>query len=622
MKRFASLVLLALVPAAACAQNDSELTQPYDLQVVLKCGAHNWLGKQFRDDLRNNLAGMLQDALGPMAKVSVVDLKDFPPDQWQPLWKEFDAKGFAALDGTQELNGAKTHFLRVDFINGQYELQTRQLDGQTGWVSPLRRERNADRAFVTRLAGKMIGQDFGLVGTIVGRADTVQVQFKGAGLGAPLERWVHKGDVFALYRVMPKNSQGKTRAYLEYDTLVQILDEPKSGTTTAKVVARGKKNPLPSAPTYTFRCVKIPAVTAPLRLRLVDDKGQAHVRAIQIRVHSQAFQDGLSNEEEVLNPDTGGLFVSKRTYDQLAYVRVVTGAVEIAKIPIPVQDDRDATAVVGLNAQSENVGKLQSQRAELFRLYTEAYELQRERFDQLVKLASNTKALESAETTRRTLDEDLQRLRAQKEEVKKEIGTSGISLAGCDRLDAELDKHRDLLNRRIGQLKEYIALDNSPDKVERKLKLLDAYNKAQALVDVYDYDAAIVAFRQIVKDYPEETKVKKELESLEASWAIKSDAHRQARDFIYREWPAAKTADAIAAKLPTARQKMKVCSEAGDKLTLAKLVATLPELGKVLGDEIQALKDGSADAEKSAKLKKLVEDFEKFGQDADAALKG
>ena len=627
MKRLVPVLLLALLPTAVHAQIDPELNQPYDLRVVLKCGEHNWLGKQFRDDLRNNLAGMLQDALGPMAAATVVDLKETAPDQWQPLWKQFETKGFAALDGPQDLGGFKTHFLRVDFVNGQYELQTRQVDGSTGWVSPWRRERTADRAYVSRLAGKMIGQDFGLIGTLSGRGGTVQVQFKGAGLGGPLDRWVHKGNVFALFQVMPKNSQGKIRAGVVPDSVIHIVESPKNGASAAQVVFRGKENPTSRAgATGGFRCVKLSTNNGPMRLRLIDDKGQPHVRALQVRVHSQAFQEGFSAEEEVLNPDRGGMFVSKKTYDQLAFVRVVTGATEIARMPVPVLDDREVTVTVGLDPQREQAGQLYSLRSELVRLYTESYLLQVDRYSAIRKLvleAKNTLALERAKAMRDTLDNDLQRLRSQKEQAKKEIGSAPISLDKCDDFENKLERYREQLNRLIGQLTEYEALDKAPDKVERRVKLKGLHNKAKVLEDSFDYDGALAVYRDIVKEFPEETAVKKEMESLEQAWTIRSDAHRQAREFIYKDWPAVKTADEIAAKLPVVKQKMQTCVQVNDKLTLAKLRATLPEVGKILGDEITALtKDGDADMDKINKLKKLVEEFDKFGQEVDAALKG
>src|SRR5438067_256049 len=205
MKRVLCLLVVLVSTQAAPAALPPDGNEKYRLNVVVRCGAHNWLGEQFRDDLRNDLTGILQDALGPMADVRVIDLKKTSAGDVDPLWRDFEAKGFAALDTPRELTGAKTHFLRVDFVNGQYELQARQHDGLTGFVSPLRRDRTADRALVTRLAGQMIAHDFGVVGTVTGSGDNADgqgsatVAFRAGSLPAPLDRWVRANDVFAVY---------------------------------------------------------------------------------------------------------------------------------------------------------------------------------------------------------------------------------------------------------------------------------------------------------------------------------------------------------------------------------------------------------------------------------------
>src|SRR5262245_19800838 len=307
MNRMLALVALLLAPLAVRAQPDAETDKPYDLQVVLRTGAHNWLGKTFRGDLRTNLAGMLTDALSSMANVSVVDLKETPRDQWQPLWTEFETKGFAALDIPQELTGGKTHFLNVDFVGGQYELQSRQIDGQTGAVSPWRRERTPDRAFVARLAGKMIAEDFGVIGTLIAKGAgvnegeaAVAVKFKGAGPGAQIERWVKAGDVFAVYLAFPARAGGKPRAIREIDALVRISDEPKSGAADGKRYFRAKDSPLSKASaSAALRCIKLGAASGPMRLRLIKDDGQPHTGALQVRVHSQGFQKGDPGDEEI-----------------------------------------------------------------------------------------------------------------------------------------------------------------------------------------------------------------------------------------------------------------------------------------------------------------------------------
>jgi hypothetical protein len=73
-------------------------------------------------------------------------------------------------------------------------------------------------------------------------------------------------------------------------------------------------------------------------------------------------------------------------------------------------------------------------------------------------------------------------------------------------------------------------------------------------------------------------------------------------------------------KLPTVKKQLQVLAGAGDDLALLKLRNTLPEIGKVLRDEIQALSQNPDDKDKVEKIKKLAEEFDKLGQDVDAAL--
>src|SRR5262249_47507647 len=122
MKRVVSLLAVVMLTQSAFAALPPDGSEKYRLQVVIRCGAHNWLGDQFRDDLRSDLTGILQDALGGMAEVKVVDLKKVAATEMDPFWKDFETKGFAALDTPHDLTGVKTHFLRVDFVNGQYEM--------------------------------------------------------------------------------------------------------------------------------------------------------------------------------------------------------------------------------------------------------------------------------------------------------------------------------------------------------------------------------------------------------------------------------------------------------------------------------------------------------------------
>src|SRR5262245_30213504 len=160
MSRLVPVIALLLAPAAVSAQTlDAESNKEYELQVLLRCGAHPWLSKAFRADLREELEGMMIDVLGPMARVGVFDVDAMP---WPRLWEGVDDRGFAAMERPRVTNGAKTQFIRIDLVNGQYEVQSRQLDGPTSQVSPWRRERTGDRTMVAGVAGRVIGEDLGV----------------------------------------------------------------------------------------------------------------------------------------------------------------------------------------------------------------------------------------------------------------------------------------------------------------------------------------------------------------------------------------------------------------------------------------------------------------------------
>src|SRR5438067_5741120 len=115
MKRVLPLILVLVLAPCAVAALPADGGDKYQLHVVLRCGAHSWLGDQFRDDLKNDLTGILQDAFGGMADVKVIDLKKLPPADLDPFLKDFQTRGFAALDVPRELTGVKLHFLQLDF---------------------------------------------------------------------------------------------------------------------------------------------------------------------------------------------------------------------------------------------------------------------------------------------------------------------------------------------------------------------------------------------------------------------------------------------------------------------------------------------------------------------------
>jgi hypothetical protein len=200
--------------SGAHAALDPELAKPYRLQVVLDVTEHRLLTRVFLDQLLRDLRDLLQANLGDLAKVEVIDLaketrkknRAKEARKVPPLFKAVQSDGLEkGLDGFREVSDVKTHFIRLRFVNGQYQLQARQHDGATGMPSPLvRTDQTTDPGLVARKAAKLVDRDFGLVGTVMKVADgTVELAIKGGKLGVDLDRWVKVNEVFAIAHMTP-----------------------------------------------------------------------------------------------------------------------------------------------------------------------------------------------------------------------------------------------------------------------------------------------------------------------------------------------------------------------------------------------------------------------------------
>src|SRR5205823_5065469 len=156
---------------------------PYDLHVVLDIARHRLLTPVFKEQVKRELQDGLRTAFGDLVRVSVLDD--------HPKLAEIRQRGLGEpLEKWQKLTGVKTHFVLIDFVDDQYEVQARQHDGLTGQASPvIRRERIADRLFVARLVTFLIDRDFGIVGGITNRSNPkkLAVTLKGGNLKVPLK---------------------------------------------------------------------------------------------------------------------------------------------------------------------------------------------------------------------------------------------------------------------------------------------------------------------------------------------------------------------------------------------------------------------------------------------------
>ncbi len=186
--------ILVLRASPVYAQVDPEVKTPYLWRIVLKTQPHPLLSQTFRDQLKRDLEASLLPAIGSLGTVVVIDLAEIPRDSWETLWQQFDDKGFSALEAPRDLTVAKTHFLKLEYKDGQYHLEARQHDGFTGLSSGyagfgtpvIRKQSVRVPELVGRTAGILIDRDFGLDGTvepILGNPKEVKVIVRGGQLG-------------------------------------------------------------------------------------------------------------------------------------------------------------------------------------------------------------------------------------------------------------------------------------------------------------------------------------------------------------------------------------------------------------------------------------------------------
>src|SRR5262249_43518188 len=157
-------------------------------------------------------------------------------------------------------------------------------------------------------------------------------------------------------------------------------------------------------------------------------------------------------------------------YENVCFVRVITGARMIARMPVEIMDDRVATVRVGLTPETEQHGELQYKLAELLRSYKEAvdvHETGRGEVNSLMTKQRFPEALKRASACRTALDDDMRRLAEQTSQLKREIGDAPISLADCDKYMSYLQGRKRSFNERVvGFLEEVERVANDPNRKE------------------------------------------------------------------------------------------------------------------------------------------------------------
>jgi hypothetical protein len=643
-----TVAVLFLAAAPVAAQFDAEPKTPQRWQVVLKAQPHPLLAGSFRERLRHDLVAALQPTFGALGIVEVVDLAELPRDRWEALWQQFEDKGFPALDAPRDLNGVKTHFLKVEYRDGQYHLEARQYDGFAGLASPLvRRQSVRAPELVGRTAGLMLERDLGLTGSIdVAPAkvvEEVKVTVRGGQLG-PLDRLVKVGDVFTMSQIAKTNRPGPppvrtatgkieapppgtvppqgltavTRDNTRY-TLLRVKEVGKDGTLRCTVLSRYENPATGGRDVVGYRCMKLGTVEGPLTVRLVSEHpdSQKNPGGVVVRASERGFDAKADARDTLQFQDKEGVFRSGRELKHVACVTVSLGPTVTKTFPVPVLGPDPVPLPFEVNpkleAQAEHVRSLLAASVRV----ADARNAQTVCFEATAKLIKEQKAdanaralararggFQAADAADKGLTDELARLKEFPDATPaaaRVITTIENNLVTLRQFNAQLEKH-------VKTLEAVVAREDNPalalaDAVQAQIGLLLGNGDVEQAINAYDQLVTLLdaAGQKTASDEAKAARAK-----LKEEWAPKDDAHKKAREYLLTTWPTLGTIPEIHGSLKRIEAEVQVCIEKKDKYALRKLLILFSTARVKLNDLFTPL-DATAD-------RALIENVKEAGE--------
>jgi hypothetical protein len=575
------LALGSAAPARAALDPDSKA--PYQLQVILAVAPHRSLTPLFQEQLQRDVGNQLRLALGALARVEMKAA--------HPLLPEIQARGLEqALDAWDEISDKQVHFVLLGYSAGTYQLEARRHDGMTGQAAPVvHRATTCDRAAVARLAAQLVEQDFALVGTVTGVGKEVHLTLQGGGLGLPLDRWVRRGDVFALSQ-LTRTGKALRGTRLNW-ALLEVAEAPHDGVCRCRYWHRYPQDRLQTTPGVEgYRAVKLATTHAPLRVRLLD--GATPLDGIQLRVTcpSTAKKTEVATNRE-------GLAVTREEYSHFVLVQVLAGAKQLAQILVAILDDRPVVCRIKVHVGDDALAPLEFRRdAWLRRIYDEL-QVASVRVTNLN--AQLNKSLESAlqagQAGLKNASAELADLTTEHAELLRQARTktppAKLDLAEGEQRLLELRQRHKELQAFVARV-ESVVKEAASEKTLRLHKLLE---RARLLEGEAEFEQAINTYREVLKASPDQPKVRAHLNRLQQAWKPLSEEHTKARQFIYQTWP---TLDVNGLKdnLAKARAALAICRAAHDKLTPLKLQRTnAVHAGNLKKEQLDTLKRPESD---------------------------
>lgn len=625
------VVLICLLAAAsplvaAPAPLDPAPDTPYVWRVVVQARPHPLLPQSLRDQLVRDVKAALQPAAGPFASVDVTDLGSVTSDKWEPLWKAFAEKKWAALDApaARKITGVKTHFLRVEVRAGRYRLEAKQLDGDTGLTSPVLRVQEVDAAEkLGRVAGKMLVPDFGPVATVESfdpKAGAT-VRFRAGNLG-PLDRFVRPGDVLAVaavkepvraaprYGPTPKPTAPEppaARDGVPYPfTLLRIVGPETPGVYRCEVLNGYRVNPLtPNPGAVGSRGMKLATVEGPVAVRLVRPATGEPVPAgglIRAWATDADYGRGPGSGDALDLRD--GVFRSARPMRNVATVTVGVGsALGRRNYPVPILGT-GVPVPLPYEPNPEEAKRAEfAEGCEDFRSrVAEARLAQVALFDGLARLITEgkyqaaldraTRGQDQLQATDKELTAELARLRG---EPGAKDSRADALLASADAMIQGLRLGEPAIRGKIDDLTAAIEKSKDPARFEKEFRAKEVMARIRQHLEQGEGDEALAQYDDLVKQTGQ-ADIKAARDKLAAEWAPKTEEQKKARAYLAGPWRRAATAQEMKAALPTVRESADALTKADDRHGLRGLLASLePAYARIKDQSDRLSGDAPAD---------------------------
>ena len=624
------VIVLALAPdSQAAEQLDPQSERPYDWRIVVQFQPHPFFQPSYRGRVLEEIQSALQPALGELAEVRTIDLETVPESEREPLWQRFATVGWPALSepAAWVLTGTKTHFLQIELRGQTFYLRARQLDGDTGLLSSLLQQRETTAPEqVGRLAGLMLGPDFGAVGTVIEvdrRGESARIQLRGGKL-AEHRQFLQAGDIFAVAVITQPSSRGRiTRgratadasepsppisAQLRDFTLFRATEPPSSqGLLTCDILTR-YTNPLPRVPgVLGFRCLKLTTTVAPVTIRVLGPDGKPPAAGLPIRVRATDRDFSVRPHPRDYLVLRDGLFRADRPFQRVACVVVGLGGTrEEQRFPLPILPGEEVYQVsYGVTAEEIARAAFERECEELRGRIAEAWTGEKALFAALAKLIDegrNPEALQRATAGVERLKITAEQLSAALARLKSQPGATdavpAALLASSESLLESLGSGVPRLQEQVDRLKLAIEKAKDPVRFEKEFRAKELLAQIKQHLEFGEVPEALTAYDALFQ-LTEQADVKQRREALAAEWQAKSPEHAAAREFLQKTWRNASTVEQYKQASPTLKKSAELLIAQNDRYGLRALLSAIePAYARI--KQMTELLDPNSDVDRPA----------------------